>query len=84
MIYFKVDNTDKRIAKANQEEEMTYNQTLELETNRQKKLIDGLMEFKIKDDKIKKNRTEDKLEEKVKNNFNGKNISRIRDVRIQL
>lgn len=68
MIHLKVDNTDKRIAKATQEVETKYNQTQELETNRQQKLIDGLMEFKIKDDKIKAKRTDDKFQEKVKNN----------------
>ena len=59
------DDTDKRIAKKVEEEERSYRENLELETNRQRKLIDGMMDFKIKDDKIKKQRNTDKLDEKV-------------------
>ena len=46
---------------------MKYKEKLELETSRQKNLIDGLMEFKDKDDKIRQKRTEAKLQEKVYN-----------------
>ena len=37
----------------------------ELDRNRQKKLIDGLMDFKIKDDQIKNERKSNKIKEKV-------------------
>ena len=48
-----------------EEEEKAYIENEELEKSRQKKLMDGLMEFKIEDDKIKNERKSNKIKEKV-------------------
>ena len=64
---FKYDDTDDRNARANAEYERKYVENVELETNRQRKLIDSLTEFKIKDDIIKEKRKSDKIDTKVRN-----------------
>ena len=61
----KVDRTDERISRKREEEEKAYLENEELEKSRRKKLMDGLMEFKIEDDKIKKSRQIAKIEDKV-------------------
>ena len=49
-----------------EEEEKRFIETEELDKSRQKKLIGGLMDFKIKDDKIKNERKSLKIKEKVR------------------
>ena len=65
LYHWKVDRTDERIARKKEEEERAYVENEELEKSRQKKLMDGLMEFKIEDDKIKDERKSNKIKEKV-------------------
>ena len=70
--YVKVDRTDERISRKKEEEEKAYLENEELEKSRRKKLMDGLMEFKVEDDKIKKSRQITKLEDKVCSEPKGK------------
>ena len=72
MSCLKVDRTDERIARKKEEEEKAYLENEELEKSRRKKLMDGLMEFKVEDDKIKKSRQITKLEDKVSSVLKGK------------